>query len=143
MTSKMSMRPVGVPVDVQGLQERFERWRANKGGGPEPIPPELWEAAVRLCGTHGVSRVSQWLRLHHTTLKKRAAKISSPRSCRPKPNFVEWSLPAGSLPGISPAEYVVEVAGRDDAAQRIHVRGASVSEVAALARALRTDAVGG
>jgi hypothetical protein len=40
----------------------------------------------------------------------------------------------------SSAEYVVEVAGGEDGAQRIHVRGASVSEVAALARALRPSA---
>ena len=33
----------------------------------------------------------------------------------------------------------MEVAGLADGAQRIHVRGASVLEVAALAKALRTD----
>jgi len=41
---------------------------------------------------------------------------------------------------VSSAEYVVEVPSRGDVAQRIHVRGASVSEVAALARALRAAA---
>jgi hypothetical protein len=102
----------------------------------EPIPAKLWEAAVKLCRTHGVSRLSQWLRLHYTTLQKRAGKRSSQRSGRSRPNFVEWKLPAGSLAGVSSAEYVVEAT---DAVQRVHVRGASVSEVAALARALRAD----
>ena len=133
----MSMRLEGVPADVHRLQERFGRWRANKGAGPEPIPPKLWEAAVELCRTHDVSRVSKWLRLHHTTLKKRLASRSAPRPVQPQPRFVEWRLPAGSLPGSSSAEYVVEVSSSGDAAQRIHVRGASVAEVAALARALR------
>ena len=133
----MSMKLEGVHADVQRLRERFGRWRTNKGAGPEPIPPKLWEAAVKLCRTHGVSRVSGWLRLHYTALKKRLGKRSSPSSVRPQPRFVEWQLPAGGLPGSSAAEYVVEVPGPGDAAQRIHVRGASISEVAALARALR------
>ena len=133
----MSMKLEGVPADVQRLQERLERWRTNKGAGPEPIPPKLWDAAIKLCRTHGVSRVSRWLRLHHTTLKKRLGRRSSPNSARPEPRFVEWRLPAGGLPGSSSAEYVVEVPSPGDAGPRIHGRGASVAEVAALARALR------
>ena len=124
------------------MPDGHARWRANKAAA-EPIPERLWGAAVQLCRTHGVSRLSRWLRLHHTTLQKRAGKRSAPRSCRPKLNFVECRLPAGSLPGVSSAEYVVELPGRGDVAQHIHVRGASVSEVAALARALRADGSGG
>ena len=131
------MKLDGVPAGVQRQRERFGRWRANKGAGPEPIPPKLWEAAVKLCRTHGVSRVSRWLRLHHTTLKKRLGRRTAPRSVRPQPRFVEWRLPAGGLPGSSAAVYIVEVPSPGDGAQRIHVRGASISEVAALARALR------
>ena len=90
----MSMRLKDVPTDVQRLQKLFGRWRANKGAGPEPIPPKLWEAAVELCRTHGVSRVSRWLRLQHATLKKRLGRRSSPSSVRPQPQFVEWRLSA-------------------------------------------------
>lgn len=132
----MSMKPKAVPADVHRLQERFGRWRANKGAGPDPIPAKLWEAAVKLCRTHGVSRVSKWLRLHHTTLKKRLGRRRVPGSVQHQPLFVEWRLPAGGLPGNSAAEYVVEVPSPGDAGPRIHVRGASISEVAALARAL-------
>ena len=132
----MSVELEGVPAEVRRLQGRFGRWRTNKGAGPEPIPAKLWEAAVKLCRTHGVSRVSRWLRLHHTTLKKRLGRRSSPSYVRPQPRFVEWRLPAGGLPESSAAEYVVEVPSAGDAAQRIHVRGASVAEVVALARAL-------
>ena len=133
----MSMKLEGVPTDVHRLEERFARWRTNKGAGPRPIPPKLWEAAVKLCRTHGVSRVSRWLRLHHTSLKKRLGRRVVPRSVRPQMRFVEWRLPAGGLPGSSAAEYVVEVPSPGDAAQRVHVRGASVAEEAALVRALR------
>lgn len=135
-------RQRGVPAEVRRVQEQFERWRAGKQG-QERIPARLWEAAANLCGTHGIHRVSRWLRLNRTTLQKRAGKRSIPRSCRPEPSFVEWRLPAGIIPGASSAEYVVEVAGRGNGAQRIHVRGASVAEVAALARALRAEGKGG
>lgn len=131
------MRLEDVPADVHRLQKRFGRWRSNKGAGPVPIPAKLWEAAVKLCATHGVSRVSKWLRLHHTTLKERLSRRCAPRSVRPQPRFVEWRLPTEGLPGTSAAEYVVEVPIPEDAVQRIHVRGASISEVVALARALR------
>jgi hypothetical protein len=139
----MSKRPEGVPADVRRLQEQFGRWRANKGAGRESIPPKLWEAAVELSRTHGVSRVSGWLRLHYTALKKRLGKSSFPRSVRPQPRFIEWRLPAEDLPESSAAEYVVEVPPAGDATQRIHVRGASIAEVAALARALRANGSAG
>ena len=71
------------------------------------------------------------------TLKKLLGRRCAPRSVRPEARFVEWRLPAEGLPGSSSAEYVMEVPSPGDAAQRIHVRGASISEVAALARALR------
>ena len=131
-----------MPADVHRLQEQFKRWRAGRRRS-QRIPSELWEASTKLCKTYSIHRVSRWLHLNYMALRKRASRRSTPRSCRPKANFVEWSLPSGSLPGISTAEYVVEVPGPEDAAQRIHVRGASISEVAALARALRTAGSGG
>lgn len=128
-----------MPAEVRGVEERFERWRDGKQGH-ERIPPRLWEAAAKLCGIYSVHRVSRWLRINHTALQKRALRRSTPRPSRPKAKaaFVEWRLPAGTLPRASSAEYVVEAPGREGGGQRIHVRGASVGEVAALARALRS-----
>jgi len=137
MANAKNGRSEDMPADVQKLQERFARWRENKEAAAEPIPARLWEAAVKLCRTYRVSQLSRWLRLHHTTLQKRASRRSSPRSSRLRPNFVEWNLPAGNSAGVSSAEYVVEAPVGEDATQRVHVRGASVSEVAALALALR------
>jgi hypothetical protein len=125
-----------VPVGIRRVQEQFERWRAGKQSR-ERIPPSLWAAAVKLCGTSSVHRVARWLHLNPTALQARASgRVKACRS-EPKPAFVEWGLPAGIFAGASSAEYVVEVAGREDGPQRIHVRGASVAEVAALAGALR------
>lgn len=131
-----------LPAEVRRVKEQFECWRADRRVR-ERIPPKLWEAAAKLCETYSIHQVSRWLRLNHTALQKRAGRHLSPRSCRPKPSFVEWRLPTGIIPGASSAEYVVEVEGRGDRAQRIHVRGVSVPEVVALARALRADGSAG
>lgn len=134
-----SAKRKGVPAEVSGVEERFERWRSGKQG-QERIPPRLWEAAAKLCRIYSVHRVSRWLRINHTALQKRALRRSLPGPSRPKAAFVEWRLPAETLPRASSAEYVVEAPGREGGGQRIHVRGASVGEVAALARALRSGA---
>lgn len=121
-----------VPAEVRRVVEQFERWRAGKQG-QERIPPRLWKAAASLCETHSVRRVSRWLRLNHTVLRKRAGRRRRAGRSPSKPTFIEWSLPAGVVPGAGLAEYVVEVKGR---VPRIHVRGASALEVAALVSAL-------
>ena len=131
-------RPEIMPADVRRVHKQFDRWRAGKRAR-ERIPIRLWEAAANLCEAHSIHQVSRWLRLNYAALKDQTGR---PSRRRIKPAFVEWRLPVGSLPGASPAEYVVEVACRGEDTQRIHVRGASVSEVAALARALRADASG-
>ncbi len=135
-------RPEVLPAEVRRVKERFKCWRVDRQGRKR-IPPKLWEAAAKLCETYSIHQVSRWLRLNHTALQKRAGRRSSLRSYRPKPAFVEWSLPPGILTGVSSAEYVVEVVGRGDGAQRIHMRGVSVPEVVALAKALRADGSAG
>ncbi|MBI5245838.1 MAG: hypothetical protein HY923_01555 [Elusimicrobia bacterium] len=132
-----STRREDVPAEVRRAVEQFDLWRAGKQGR-ERIPARLWEAAAKLCGAHSLHRVARWLGLNHTALRdRRAGRSSGARPSRPKPAFVEWSLPVGALPRTSSAEYVFEMGG--GGAQRIHVRGASVGEVAALARALKND----
>jgi len=128
----------GVPAKVRRVGEQFARWRAGKQD-QERIPARLWEAAVKLCGTYSVHRVSRWLRINHTSLQKQAGRRVEARPSPAKAAFVELSLPAGIAAGASSAEYVVEVPARGDGTQRICVRGAGVAEVAALALALRGE----
>ena len=128
----MNTKREGMPAPVRRVDDQFERWRTGKQG-QERIPVRLWEAAARLCETYSVHRISRWLRLNHTTLQKKAGRRRRCGRSRSKMTFVEWKLPAGIVPGASSPEYVVEVGGR---VPRIHVRGASASEVAALVSAL-------
>lgn len=131
-------RPNVAPTQVRKVQEQFARWRASKQGR-ERIPRRLWRAAARLCETHSVNRVARWLRVNHTALQDQTARRLSPRRRQPTPTFVEWRAPAVMFPGASSTEYVVEVEGTGERSLRIGVRGATVSEVAALARALRRN----
>lgn len=128
----MAAKRERMPVPMRQVGQKFEEWRAAKAG-QERIPPRLWEAAAKLCDTNSVHRVSRWLHLNHTALQKRAGKRRRPGGSPSEPTFVEWSLPGGIVPAASGAEYVVEVAG---GVPRIHVRGASALEVAALVGAL-------
>jgi hypothetical protein len=96
--------------------------------------------AAELCKTYSINRVARSLGLNYTALKVEANRRLHRR--HPKAAFVELtpgSVPAGIVPGSSAVEYVVEAPDRRDGTPRIHVRGASVSEVAALVRALRDN----
>jgi hypothetical protein len=133
-------------AEVREVRNAFERWRSGKKHGREPIPPKLWRMARALCETYSVNWVARCLGLNHTALKVEVSKRSPRRAGlrRPhhRPAFVELTpenLAAGIIPGNSSAEYVVEAPVHRDGAPRIHVRGASVSEVAALVRALQNN----
>jgi hypothetical protein len=134
-----------MPFQVRDTRLRFENWRRTKHPR-DPIPERLWMAAVRLCQRHAIFRVAKWLRLNYIDLRNRAraqvraqAKIAagpSARSPRPRqptaPTFVEWTMPAS----LSGAEYVLEVEGTD---VKVRVRGAAVTDVAALAKLLGSE----
>jgi len=128
-------------AEVREVQDAFERWRSSKRHGREPIPPKLWKIAVMLCETYSVNRVARCLGLSHTALKSEVDNRRPARrreaSAPAKPAFMECTLPAGTITGTSAMEYVVELPDHRHGMPRIHVRGASAIEVAALVRALR------
>jgi hypothetical protein len=58
-------------LSLQHIQEQFRQWRGRRSSRREPIPAELWEAAVGLCQTYPIARVSRNLGLSYTDLKNR------------------------------------------------------------------------
>lgn len=126
-------------AEVREVRESFQRWRSNKKQGREPIPSKLWRMAAELCETYSINRVARHLGLNHAALK---AEVNRRLHRRHKPAFVELasgSIPAGILPESSAVEYIVEAPDHGQGTPRIHVRGASALEVAALVRALRDN----
>ena len=57
-------------LTLEAVAEHFERWRRNKKRG-DRIPQPLWDEAIGMVETHGVSRVTRTLRLSTTDLNKR------------------------------------------------------------------------
>jgi hypothetical protein len=78
-------------LTLEEVAEHFERWRRNKKKG-DRIPQPLWDEAIGLVQTHGVSRVTRTLRLSATDLNKRRGIVRT-RQRRQEPvaeaTFVE------------------------------------------------------
>src|SRR5215468_6714270 len=81
------------------VKERLARWRQGRISG-QPMPEELWSAAVEMAARYGVFRVARSLGLEFSKLKKlleqRNAKPVRVRSAKPA-GFVK--LPAAGLLG--------------------------------------------
>lgn len=123
----------GSPEELARLAQRFATWRRSRAFGTR-IPEPLWDAAVALAVRHGLSRTAMALKLGYYALKKRVEQAASARQSAeggaPHPAFVE--LPAGSLPG--PGECVIEFEKSGGARMRVHLKGAGIPDLVALAR---------
>ena len=63
-------------LTLDEVAEHFAQWRGTKKKG-ERIPQPLWNEAIELVETHGVSQVSQTLRLSATDLNKRRGIVGT------------------------------------------------------------------
>ena len=77
-------------LTLEAVAKHFAHWRRKKTNG-ERIPEELWNEALGLLETCGISRVSRTLRLSYTELDKRR-ELMDTRPCGQAPSeeaFVE------------------------------------------------------
>ena len=63
-------------LTLEAVADHFEQWRRNKKKG-ERIPQTLWDEAIELVETHGVSRVTRTLRLSATDLNQRRGIVAT------------------------------------------------------------------
>lgn len=125
----MSDRTTG-SLTVDQVLTRFGQWRQDRRGKAR-IPDELWTAAMEVARREGVNRTAAVLHLDGGKLKRRmvAANMVSERAMPPA--FVELFAPqTGAVP-----EYTVELEGRR-AKLRIHLKGATASDLTSLSRTL-------
>ena len=116
-------------MTLDEAKARFEEWRNNRSGKAR-IPAELWSAAVEVARKEGINRTARELHVAWDDLKRRMATDEVPRQPG-SPAFVELVAPqTQSVP-----ECTLEVEGRQGKL-RIQLKGASVSDLAALSRAL-------
>ncbi len=119
-------------VDTLNLDEactRFENWRQNRRG-KQPIPDELWSVAIEVARRDGVNPTAVALHLDGGKLKRRMAAADSIPGKAIPPTFVELVAPSVGL-----RECMIELEGRNTKL-RIHWKGATAADVAALSRAL-------
>ena len=120
-----------VPVGMQRVYRRFERWRSSHRGRL-PIPKALWASAGEVAREHGVFRTAKILRLEYGKLK-RMAESAAPvrRAPAPPAEFLELVPPQA----VSPAECLIELEG-PRGKMRIQWKGATAPDLAGLSRAL-------
>lgn len=117
-------------LTIEELQVRFDEWRRNRQG-KSAIPAELWDAAAAVARRDGVYQTAKALHLDGAKLKQRMA-LPGDRAPSSAPAFLELLTGPGLRAG---AEYTLEVEGHAGKL-RIHCKGASTADVAALGRAL-------
>ena len=136
-----------LPVRLEGLQRRFERWRRTRTI-PSRIPGPLWAAAVKIAGTYRLSQIAKTLRVNYTALKERverqavAAPEASEKSAadqrrslarggaRSVPVFLELAPPAP----VGSCQCTLELEEASGAKMRVHLQGAEAPDLAALSR---------
>ena len=117
-------------ISLEEAKERFEEWRNNRRGKAR-IPAELWSAAVEVAREKGINRTARELHVAWDDLKRRVEATGEVRRQVGSPAFVELVAPqTQSFP-----ECILEVEGRRGKL-RVQLKGASVSDLATLSRAL-------
>ena len=56
---------------LEDTRQLFQHWRRRRSNRREAIPGKLWEAAVELCHTHSITKVSRTLGVSYAALKQR------------------------------------------------------------------------
>ncbi len=102
------------------VRYEFENWRKTRKNHREPIPKQLWGAAVTLTKQYPINHVSKALRLNYTDLKNHCKKQSSTKPVENKTStFVE--LDGSEI--FTPSECIVEMEDSSGAKMRMCFRG--------------------
>ena len=77
-----------LPLEVDQLKRRVQDWRQTKKSATAPMPGEMWDLAIQLAKSHGVSRVAQATGLDYGWLRKKVVE-SKAKSSVATPIFLE------------------------------------------------------
>ena len=133
----MSPKPIpALPSPLESVQYQFEKWRDTRKSLREPIPENLWAAAIRLCNQYSINHVSRSLHLSYTTLKKKVqGKKPVPKKKKSSsPTFVEldWQ---GNFPS---SECIIEMENAYGSKMRMSFKGQADLDLLELSRAFWT-----
>ena len=121
-----------IPTDLANAQRQFQKWRRSCKKRSR-IPEPLWDLAVQLAHTHGLSPTALALKLDYYSLKKRLQRGNrgdGDQHPSSTPTFIEL----GPLPQAASTECVIELADGAGALMRVQLKGYHAADVAALGR---------
>jgi hypothetical protein len=122
----------GLPVRLEGLRRRFERWRrAHKARSR--IPEPLWSSAVRMVGTYGLNRTAKVLRLDYYVLKKRVQQAGVAIVDPPEKGGATF-LELAPLPSAGVCECTLDLENAGGAKMRVQLKSITMPDLAALSR---------
>ena len=124
---------LGLPSPLESVQYQFDKWRETRKSPREPIPQNLWKAAVELRAEYSIGRISKALRLNHTDLKNRIfGQKSDPQTKKQSPPlFVELDC-CQSFPT---SESIIEMEDSSGSKMRMRLRGKADLDLLELAKA--------
>jgi len=132
----MRVRTAPMPLAMERVRQRFERWRRTRTPGRSPIPDALWAVAVALARQHGLYATSQLLRLDYTALKRRLLAGDRPVAPAPaSPTFVELTPAPGPCTAC-----VIEIEGPHGGRMRVQLPGVTLPDLVALTRVVWSGA---
>ena len=87
----MDENTLNIQPTIEEVKNQLENWRKNKRNHREPVPKDLWQAAVELARKHSINTVSKALRLSYADLKDRlyGPTISKKKVKENSPSFIE------------------------------------------------------
>lgn len=118
-----ALHTAAVPVEVERVRQRIERWRQARVPGA-PIPPALWAAAAKAAQRHGVARTTRALGLDYNKLKSQVQAVAGVEPAR----FVELAPPAPAPAPVAPCR--IEIEGASGTRIKIELPAAAGAQLA-------------
>ena len=135
-------QPTNIPHALSQARHQHDLWRIQQPNKRTRLPKEFWRKAVVLAKEHGLNKTARALNVKYDSLRKHLheAGAAEESSVKPEPDFIEL-LPGAVTPGgvAKPhVECMIEWAEGSNATVRMHIKGAGVSELTALAGVFRS-----
>lgn len=129
--------PTNIPIALSEARRQLDHWRSQQPTKRTRLPQELWRKAVVLAQEHGLNTTARALNVKYDSLRKHLheAGAAEESSVKPQPDFIEL-LPGTITPGG--VECMIEWADGPNTTIRMHIKGAGLSELTALARVFRS-----
>jgi hypothetical protein len=126
-----------IPIALSQLRQQLDLWRSQQPNKRTRLPKEFWQQAVTLAKEHGLNKTARALNVKYYSLKKHLdqADADSSFASKTKPHFVEL-MPGTMTPGG--VECTIEWSDGHNEMVRMHINGAGLSELTALAGVLRS-----